>query len=102
MASDRKAAKDNSLDEGDLDGDDEAPAIGDLSETLKQVKDETETELAATQVAEEKSRKNFAELTKTLEEEVATRQAAVDEVKAAISTSEEAAGKAKSDLLSVN
>eukprot|EP00439_Symbiodinium_sp_Y106_P051683 s877_g6.t2 len=99
MASDRKAENDGSVDE-DLDG--EAPAIGDLSETLKQVKAETETELAATQVAEEKSRKNFAELTKTLEEEVATRQAAVDEVKAAISTSEEAAGKAESDLLSVN
>ncbi|CAE7640640.1 unnamed protein product [Symbiodinium sp. CCMP2592] len=101
MASDRKAENDGSVDE-DLDGEAPAAAIGDLSETLKQVKAETETELAATQVAEEKSRKNFAELTKTMEEEVATRQAAVDEVKAAISTSEEAAGKAKSDLLSVN
>eukprot|EP00437_Effrenium_voratum_P038767 CAMPEP_0181478916 /NCGR_PEP_ID=MMETSP1110-20121109/43004_1 /TAXON_ID=174948 /ORGANISM="Symbiodinium sp., Strain CCMP421" /LENGTH=699 /DNA_ID=CAMNT_0023604315 /DNA_START=40 /DNA_END=2139 /DNA_ORIENTATION=- len=79
---------------------DEPDGAGDLTATLKEVKAQTEKELTATQLAEQKSAKAFAALTKSLEEEVTARQAALNELKSAISSSEEAAGKAKSDLLS--
>jgi len=74
--------------------------VGDLTVTLKQVKDQTQTEMSATREAEQKSAQAFRELTKSLEDEVTTRQTALTELKSSIASSEEAAGKAKSSLIS--
>lgn len=68
--------------------------------TLKQVKEQTENEMSATRKAEQKSAEASRELTKSLEDEVTARQTALTELKSSIASSEEAAGKAKSNLIS--
>lgn len=82
----------------DLDG--PTDGVGDLTVTLKEVKEQTETEMSATRKAEQKSAEAFRELTKSLEDEVTARQTALTELESSIASSEEAAGKAKSNLIS--
>lgn len=82
----------------DLDG--PTDGVGDLTVTLKEVKEQTETEMSATRKAEQKSAEAFRELTKSLEDEVTARQTALTELQSSIASSEEAAGKAKSNLIS--
>lgn len=88
-----------SSDEDELSDPDSDAGVGDLKATLKQVKEQTEAEMTATHQAELKSAAAFIALTKSLEDEVTARQTALTELKSAISSSEEAAGKGKGDLI---
>lgn len=73
--------------------------LTDLGQTLKKVKLETEAEQTKTHETEKESVASFAQLSKSLDKEVENRKAAVDELKAAITSSEEAESKQRNLIL---
>eukprot|EP00930_Biecheleria_cincta_P021432 TRINITY_DN15893_c0_g1_i4.p1 TRINITY_DN15893_c0_g1~~TRINITY_DN15893_c0_g1_i4.p1 ORF type:complete len:744 (-),score=229.27 TRINITY_DN15893_c0_g1_i4:37-2268(-) len=73
--------------------------LTDLGQTLKKVKLETEAEQTQTHESEKQSVASFAQLSKSLDKEVENRKAAVDELKAAITSSEESESKQRNLIL---